>query len=142
MESACGPFGLFTVMQSTTQVVNITFTVAYKPLIMLHLPEGNIVETPPLVQVELPIGIKNLGNGKTIVENEVVEYPSDWIVSLPSQVILDVDEYKEMNLTIIAPSNFSGEEMIRVSFTPHYYYNYSLIGSTAYITILTYNRPP
>jgi hypothetical protein len=142
IEPKHGPFGIFTVMQGTIQVVNVTFTVAYKPLISFHLPQTNIIETPPLVQVELQIGITNLGNGRTTVENEVVNYPSDWIVALPSQVILDVGEYKEINLSIIAPSNFSGERTITMGFTPHSSDNYSLAGQLTYITILAYYNPP
>jgi len=142
IEPLHGPFGFLTMMQGTTQVVNVTFTVAYKPLISLYLPHTNVIETPPLVQVELPIGITNLGNGRTTVENEVVNYPSDWIVALPSQVILDVGEYKEINLSIIAPSNFSGERTITMGFTPHSSDNYSLVGETHYVTILAYYNPP
>jgi hypothetical protein len=108
---------------------------------MPSLPKGNIIKTPPLVQVELPIGITNLGNGKTIVQNEVVNYPSGWTVALPAQVVLEVNKYKEMNLTIIAPSNFSGEKTITVSFTPHSFDNYSLIGQTTYASILAYYHP-
>jgi hypothetical protein len=128
-------------MHGTTQVVNVTFIVAYKPLIMPSLPEGNIIETPPLVQVKLPIGITNLGNGRTCVLNEVVEYPSGWTVTLPAQLCLEVGDYWEMNLTIIAPSSFSGEESITVSFTPHSADNPSLIGETIYESILTYYHP-
>jgi hypothetical protein len=142
MEPLHGPFGLFTVMQGTTQIVNVTFTVGYKPLIMPHLPQGDIIKTPPLIQVELPIGITNLGNGKTIVQNEVVNYLNGWTVTLPAQVVLEVDEYKEMNLSIIAPSNFSGEKTIIVSFTPHSFDNYSLIGQATYASVLAYYHPP
>jgi hypothetical protein len=142
VEPLRGPFGLITVMQGITKVVNVTFTVAYKPLISFHLPQTNIIETPPLVQVELPIGITNLGNGRTTVENEVVNYPSDWIVTLPSQLILDVGEYKEINLSIIAPSNFSGERTITMGFTPHSSDNYSLVGQCTFINILAYYNPP
>jgi hypothetical protein len=142
MEPLYGPFGLFTVMQGTTQVVNVTFTVGYKPLIMPQFPQGNIIKTPALVQVEFPIGIKNLGNGKTIVQNEVVNYPNGWMVTLPAQLVLEVGEYKEMSLSIIAPSSFSGEKTITVSFTPHSFDNYSLIGETIYETILAYYHPP
>jgi hypothetical protein len=109
---------------------------------MFFLPEGNIIETPPLVQVQLPIQITNLGNGKTIVENEVVSYPDGWTVSLPPQLILEVDEYKEINLSIIAPYAFSDEKSITMSFTPHSFDNYSLIGQTIYVSILAYYRPP
>lgn len=141
IEPLYGPFGFFQVMQGTTQVVNVTFTVAYLPMFNIQLPEGNVIETPPLIQVELPMRITNLGNGKTIVENEVVNHSSDWTVSIPAQVILDVDEYKDINLTIIAPSNFSGEKTITVSFTPHSFDNYSLVGQTKYVTILAYYHP-
>ena len=142
VEPLRGPFGFITVMQGTTQVINVTFTVAYKPLLQFTLPEGNTIEAPPLTQVELPIGFKNLGNGRTIVVNELVNYPDDWIVTLPSQVTLEVQEYKEIILTIIAPANFSGEKTITMSFTPHSAENYSLIGATTYETILAYYNPP
>jgi hypothetical protein len=92
--------------------------------------------------VELPIGIKNLGNGKTIVENEVVDYPDGWIVSLPAQLVLDVGEYKEINLTLIAPSNFSGVETITMGFTPHSFENYSLVGSLTVLNVLAFYNPP
>jgi hypothetical protein len=142
VESVRGPFGIITMMQGTSQVVNVTFTVGYKPLIQVSLPETNIIEAPPLVQVELPVGLKNFGNGRTTVENEVVNYPSDWIVALPSQVILDVGEYKEINLSIIAPSNFSGVETITLGFTPHSSENYSLVGTESVINVLAYYNSP
>jgi hypothetical protein len=141
MEPLHGPVGLFTVMQGITQVVNVTITVAYKPLLMPSFPEGNIIKTPPLVQVKLPIGITNLGNGRTFVLNEVVEYPSGWTVTLPALLVLEVGDYRKMNLTIIAPSSFSGEKTITVSFTPHSADDSSLIGETIYETILAYYHP-
>ena len=131
-----------TVMQGITKVVNVTFSVAYKPLIQPQFPETNVIEAPPLVQVELPIGIENLGNGKTIVANEVVDYPDGWIVSIPDQLIVDVDDYQEMNLSIVAAEDFSGVETITVSFTPHSFDNYSLVGQTTYATFLAFYNPP
>lgn len=142
VESLHGLFGLFTLMQGTTRVENVTFNVGYKPLIQPFFPQTNVIETPPLVQVELPIGIKNLGNGKTIVENEVVDYPDGWIVSLPAQLVLEVGEYKEMNLSLVAPSDFSGVETIIVSFTPHSFDNYSLVGQTTFASFLGFYNPP
>jgi hypothetical protein len=141
VEPLHGPFGFLTMMQNTSQIVNVTFTVGYKPLIQLSLPETNIIETPPQIQVELPIGITNLGNGRTTVVNEVLDYPNDWIVALPSQVILDVGEYKEINLSIIAPSNFSGVETITMGFTPHSSENYSLVGLRTFLNVLVYYNP-
>jgi hypothetical protein len=142
VEPLHGPFGFLTMMQGTSQFVNVTFTVGYKPLIQLSLPETNIIEAPPEIQVELPIGIANLGNGRTTVVNEVLDYPNDWIVALPSQVILDVGEYKEINLSIIAPSNFSGVETITMGFTPHSSENYSLVGSLTVLNVLAFYNPP
>jgi len=142
IEPLHGFFGLLTIMQGITKVVNVTFTVAYKPLIQPQFPETNVIEAPPLVQVELPIGIKNLGNGKTIVANEVVDYPEGWIVSIPDQLIVDVAEYNEMNLSIVAPEDFSGVETITVSFTPHSFDNYLLVGQTTYATFIAFYNPP
>jgi hypothetical protein len=142
VESLHGLFGLFTLMQGITRVENVTFNVGYKPLIQPQFPETNVIEAPPLVQVELPIGITNLGNGRTIVANEVMDYPDGWIVSIPDQLIVDVDEYKEMNLSIVAAEDFSGVETITVSFTPHSFDNYSLVGQTTYATFLAFYNPP
>jgi hypothetical protein len=142
IEPRYGHFGFIPMMQGTTETENVTFTVAYWPLLYLRLPEGNTIETPPYVQVELPIEIGNLGNGKTIVENEVESFPEGWIVSMPAQLVLEVNEFKEMNLSIISTYNFSNEETIRISFTPHSYENYSLVGTTYYVTILAYYHPP
>jgi hypothetical protein len=142
VEPLHGPFGFLAMMQGTSQFVNVTFTVGYKPLLGFVFPETNIIEAPPQIQVELPIGIENMGNGRTTVVNEILNYPSDWIVALPSQVILDVGEYREINLSIIAPLNFSGVETITLGFTPHSSDNYSLVGQLTYITILAYYNPP
>ena len=138
IEPLYGHFGLFPWIQGPTHTYNLTFQPGYKPLISPQLPQGNKIETPPLVTVQLPIGIKNLGNGKTIVENELVHYPPDWTVTIPPQIILEVGEYKEFTLNITAPMDFSGEEVIRLLFTPHYYYNSSLIGSSISETIIAY----
>ncbi len=142
VEPLYGPFGIISVMHGITKVVNVTFSVAYKPLIQPQFPETNIIEAPPLVQVELPVGIENLGNGKTIVVNEVVDNPDGWIVSIPDQLIVDVDEYQEMNLSIVAAEDFSGVETITVSFTPHSFDNYSLVGQTIYASFLAFYNPP
>ena len=142
VEPRHGPFGFIPLLQGTTQDFHVTFIVGYKPLIQPSYPQGNVIETPPLVQVKLPIGITNLGNGKTIVENEVVNHPDGWDVTLPEQLILEVGEKKEMNLSFVAPAGFSGVASITVSFTPHSFDNYSLVGQTGYGSIIAYYRPP
>lgn len=141
VEPLLGPLGLFPLLRGTTQVVHVTFIVGYKPLIQPHYPQGIVIETPPSVPVNHPIGITNLGNGRTIVANEVVSLPVGWTVALPAELVLEVDEYKEMNLSILASSDFLGQETITVSFTPHSYENYSLVGQTIYTTFLAYYIP-
>ena len=133
-----GPFGFLNILQGINYFENISFKTDYMPFIQPWLPEGNTIETPPLIQVELPIEIENFGNGKTTVKIKIVDYPDDWNVSIQSQLILEVGEKKEILLNITSPSNFSGYEQIMLSFTPHYYYNHSLIGPTNFVTILAY----
>ena len=141
IDSLDGLFGFIPIMQGTTEIVNVTFTIAYKPLLKFDLPEGDIIETPPFFPVHLPIDITNLGNGKTIVQNEVVSYPDGWTVSLPAQIVLGVDEYEEISLSILASFNLSDEETITMRFTPHSFDNYSLVGQPTYISVLVYYRP-
>jgi hypothetical protein len=141
VEPLLGPFGLLPVLQGTTQIFHVSFIVGYKPLIQPHYPQGIVIETPPAVPVNLPIGIENLGNGRTIVANQVVNMPVGWTVDLPAELVLEVDEYKEMNLSILAPLDFLGQKTITVSYTPHSYENYSLVGETIYTTFLAFYIP-
>lgn len=76
------------------------------------------------------------------MENEVVDCPDGWIVSLPAQMILEVGEAKEMNLSLVAPAGFSGEASITVNYTPHSFDNYELVGPTWYASFLAYYQPP
>ncbi len=113
----------------------------YRSGLGFNYPEGNEFETPPLVQVEVPLEIHNSGNGKSLIENEVHDLPPGWNVSLPSQLTLEQDEQKEILITLTAPTNFSGYENIILYFTPHYYYNYSDMGSTRVIFLYAmYNQ--
>jgi hypothetical protein len=133
-----GLFGFLPLIRGRTSTVNLTFTVGYRPVLKIELPEGNTIETPPGVQVQLPIGITNLGNGKTIVQNQVVACPSDWNCTLQPQLVLNISEYKEIMINVTAPAGFSGEKTITMGFTPHSYENYSEMGEISYITLLVY----
>jgi hypothetical protein len=137
-----GPFGLIPLLRGVTQQDTITFTVAYKPLLQTFFPETNIIEAPPFVEVELPIWIKNLGNGRTTVVNEIVNYPEEWVVSLPDQLIIEVDEYGMMNLSIIPLWFYVGEEFITLRFTPHSTDDFSLYGESIFVTIKAYFEFP
>jgi hypothetical protein len=133
-----GPFGFLSFLQGATREDTVTFTVAYKPLISPLFPETNVIEAPPFVEVQLPIWIKNLGNGRTTVVNEIMNYPDGWIVSLPDQLIVDVDVYGKMNLSILPTWPYIGEKTITLSFTPHSSDDFSLYGDTTFVTIVAY----
>ena len=124
-----GPFGFITFLSPANITINITLIPDYWGVVFYELPEGSIIETPPLIEKQLPIIVQNLANGKTLIESEIIEYPPDFIIYFnPEELILDIGETKTLYMKIMAPSNFSGREVIRTKFTPHFYYNYSLMG--------------
>jgi hypothetical protein len=142
IEPILGPSGSLVLIRGTTCRTTIYVMAQYRSGLSIDYPEGTTFETPPLIQVEVPLEIYNRGNGKTLVENEVHDPPPGWNISLPSQSILEQEEETEILVTLMAPSNFSGYETIFLHFTPHYYYNYSEMGYTysAYISVM-YNPP-
>jgi len=138
-----GPFGFITLLSPASKNVNFSLTPDYLALIDLYTPEGTDIETPPLIEKKFPIEVTNLGNGKTIVEFEVLEEPPGFNTYFdPVNLTLDIKEEKIINLMITAPSDFSGYETITIGYTPHFYYNYSIIGTTELKTILVFYSPP
>lgn len=134
-----GPLGFVTFLSPAKKTVNITLIPDYWGVFNYELPEGTLIETPPLIEKQLPIEIKNIANGKTIIESEIIINPPDFIIYFdPEELIIEVGETKTMYLKVIAPSNFSGRETIRTYFTPHFYYNYSLVGPLEVITFHFY----
>lgn len=89
----------------------------------------------------VPIVIENLGNGKTTVHNNIIDYPQEWIIIIPSHVVLEVNESKEVNLSITPPENFTGIEAIKIAFTPKYFYNPIFEGTTLYVYIVVRCKP-
>lgn len=138
-----GPLGFITLISPTNITVNLTLIPDYWGIVSYMLPEGSIIETPPLMEKQLPIIVQNLANGKTLIESEIILTPPDFIVYLaPENLILGVGENKTMYLNVIAPSNFSGVETILTKFTPHYYYNHSIVGSIEIISFAVFYFPP
>ena len=142
VQSFYGPFGFISLLNGMTREDTVTFTVAYKPLISLQFPDTNVIEAPPFIEVQLPIWIKNLGNGRTTVINEIMSYPDGWIVSLPDQLTIDVDEYGKMNLSIFPTWFYIGDKTITISFTPHSSDDFTLVGEPIFVTILAYFPTP
>ncbi len=141
IEGVIGPYGYRFLLRETYYTRTIYVMAQYHGGLAFNYPDGQQFQTPPLTPVTVPIKITNYGNAKTLVENEVYS-PPGWNISLPSQVILDYDEEKEINITIMAPSDFSGYDTIEFGFVPHYYYNYSMMGGTYFSNIFVWYPPP
>ncbi|UCF50542.1 MAG: hypothetical protein JSU91_03425 [Thermoplasmatales archaeon] len=137
-----GPLGFITFLSPANKIVNITLLPDYYGNVGYLLPEGNIIETPPLVEKQLPIKLYNFGNGKSLIESEIISAPSDFIVYLdPENLILDVLENKTIYLKVIAPSNFSGIETITSMFTPSFLGRPDLKGQPEIITFYCNYNP-
>jgi uncharacterized membrane protein len=90
----------------------------------------------------LHISITNTGNAKTAVYTELVDFPSgDWLISLPSQVILEVNESCDICLSVVPPSDFSGTESITITFTPYKADDHTHHGEPVLITIVVICEP-
>jgi hypothetical protein len=137
-----GPLGLITLLSQANKIVNITLIPEYYGNVGYCLPEGNVIETPPLIEKQLPIKLYNFGNGKSLIESEIISAPSDFIVYLdPENLILDVLENKSIYLKVIAPSNFSGIETITSKFTPSFLGRPDLEGPPEIITFYCNYNP-
>jgi hypothetical protein len=95
-------------------------------------------EIPPLEETEIPINITNLGNGKTTVTSEITEASAELNASITSESDFDIDELKQIMLTVEPDENFTEEE-ITLEFTPHYMTNSSLKGQTYTLTLVLKN---
>jgi hypothetical protein len=123
-----GPFGFFTFINDFEIIQSIFFTADY--LSIMHVtPESNYIETTPGTTVVDPITVENLGNGKTLVDIQFINFPEEWSLIIdPPQLIIEVDESKVTNLSITPPPDFYGHEIIVLRFTPKYYYNPEIQG--------------
>ena len=135
VEPVRGPFGLLSLIKDFEVIDEIILAAAYLPLIDVT-PESTLINATPGNTTELPIVIENLGNGKTTVHNNIIDYPQEWIIIIPPHVVLEVNESKEVNLSITPPENFTGIEAIKIAFTPKYFYNPIFEGTTLYVYIV------
>jgi hypothetical protein len=115
-----GPFGFLTLIQGCEVTTNPIFEAGYRPRIVVT-PENYYLETSPGTTVIDPITVTNLGNHITTIEVDLIDVPQNWIVSIPPQIVLPVNDSMIMNLSITPPLDFYGIETINVSFTPKIY---------------------
>ncbi len=134
-----GPLGIIPLLHSSNRTAELAFTVDYYPLISVT-PENDTIETPPGQQVTLPISIKNLGNAETVVTIDKLEYPDDWHVYIVHNVKVDINEEIQVSLSLVSPKNFSGNQTIRLAFTPSYFAWPEDKGVTQFISVLAHYK--
>lgn len=139
-ESLRGPLGIITWIHTPTYIAEFTIASEYYPLITVT-PENYSIATPPGQVVELPITIKNLGNAKTVVTIDKLEYPDNWGVNIISNTVLNINQERQVSLVLRSPQNFSGNQTIRLAFTPSYFGDPENRGVTEFISILAYYQP-
>ena len=140
IEPLYGFFGLIRFMQGTIDEATLSFYPAYQPLLFLTLPQGNTIETPPLTTVDLPVIIKNVGNGRSVIFTDL-DNPDHWPILFPSLFTLDVNQSLQIMVHITAPTNFTGDYVFILNFTPHFAYDLSQTGETITAGILAYYHP-
>jgi len=115
-----GPFG-FALIHDVEYGQEIPFVPAYLPIIHI-VPEAGSLETPPGKISQLNITMENLGNGLTIIDSKILNFPSEeWWGYIP-ETILDIGESKVVSLLLLAPENYSGHNQIEIVSTGRYYF--------------------
>lgn len=131
-----GPFGFLPFVNGYDQTSIMNCIPGYLPHIIVT-PASDYINATPGNTSHLPINITNAGNAKTVVFTEIVEFPSgDWLIAIPSQVILEVNMSHESILSVVPPNNFSGTDTITMTFTPYKADDYSQHGEPVYVTIV------
>jgi len=130
-----GPFGVLSFVNECSQTATMNFLPGYHPHIIVE-PASDYLNVTPGNTSYLPITITNLGNGRTVVFVNIVGFPSgDWLISIPHQIVFEVNMSQEITLAVVPPSDFNGTDTIGISFTPHNADDYSQHGEPVNITI-------
>jgi len=133
-----GPLGLFPwVKESDNETLEITIEPEYVPLIEIE-SDFNFKEIPPFNITELPVNITNKGNGKTKVLIEALDLTKHFNVTLPDSILLEIQETKQVIIEV-EPDNDFDQELLNISFTPSYYDDTSLTGSSTIQTFTLKN---
>lgn len=102
---------------------DVSFVNGYLPVVNYEI-EKKSYEIPVNSETKVPIKIKNLGNGYTNINIEIIEKPNTFNISIPSSVKLGAPKNggkaeTEVNL-IVRPRKSFNNENIRLKFTPNY----------------------
>ena len=136
-----GPFGFLPFVSGYWLTSIMNFVPGYLPRIIV-IPASDYVNATPGDASHLPINITNAGNDRTVVYTDIVDFPSGhWLISIPSQVVLEVNMTSEIVLSVVPPNDFTGIENITFTFTPYKADDYTQYGEPVLITILVIRKP-
>jgi hypothetical protein len=136
-----GPFDLLPFVSGYWLTSIMNFVPGYFPRIIVT-PASDYINATPGNTSHLPINITNRGNDRTVVYIDIVDFPSGhWLISIPSQVVLDVNMNSEIILSIVPPNNFHGTDTITMTFTPCKADDYTQHGEPVNITIVVVCEP-
>jgi hypothetical protein len=122
-------------IEEKTEIFEVPFEIGYWGVVSYNACDGNYFEVTPYNITRIPINIKNLGNGATVVNLEVVESPENWNISIPSSIILQPFEEEEQQvfLEVLTDHTFD-EETIQIKTTSHYLGSPNLQGTSEILT--------
>ena len=133
-----GPLGLITLIDGYKKDFTVAFIPDYVGIIDPEPTKGDFYEIAPYNTTTIPINIKNLGNGKTNVIVEIVNSSDSFNLSIPDNVLVDVNENQTVYLALKADHKFD-QELIRLKFTPAYSLDLEVTGNPCIVTLMIEN---
>jgi hypothetical protein len=141
VDTVFGPFSFLPFIHGFEQIFSLGVVPGYLPRIVVT-PASDYINVTPGNTSHLLINITNTGNAKTIVMTNIVDWPSgDWLISIPSVVVLDVNTSDDICLSVVPPNDFNETEILTITFTPYKADDYTQHGEPAYITIIVICEP-
>jgi hypothetical protein len=142
IEARAKPLGL---IDEFTNVIELPFIAAYKPIISTNLPDVNFKKINPESEAIFPIEIENRGNARTRVLLEAIGVPEGWKATVTDFIVLDESEgsMETAYLSIIPPSDFGYHDndiSVSVKLTPVMAENEDEVGNPSYVNFIIESR--
>jgi hypothetical protein len=119
---------------------DVSYIIGYLPIVNYEI-EKSSYEIPVNSETKVPIKIKNIGNGFTKINIEIMEKPDTFNLSFPSSVELGAlidggNTETEVNLIVRPLKSFDNERItLKLKFTPNYVGRPDLEGSPEIIYV-------
>jgi hypothetical protein len=135
-----GSFDL-TLVKASESSTEIDILPGYMPVIDV-IPEATIYEITPFNITDILFVVKNLGNGKTVVNIELENISENWNISFPKDILLEAEDgrnSRDVSIQVQANSNFKNVTELEFKFTASYYADSSLKGRPIFYWIVFNN---